>query len=271
MSLQGNLTDIPLSDLLQVFVLQNRTGTLYIWQKTCWSEICFNKAVLYSARMWARSEELDVQKVSCQGEEAIYALLDWNEGEFSFELTTASFPPAQNVFSKVPYLILEHERQRDEQKNGQAHARLASRKPHLVAHPPAQAQISLDLEQWQLLLQINGDLTLEEISYRIRRPLAELTVLVLDLEKKKLIEWEASTPATPKEPAFATTTRHNNLPGSSPAKYNAAYNPNGSWAATPARQPVLVGAGPILSPAKPAPPKVQRNLLSGVIARIRGI
>ncbi|HEX2914851.1 MAG TPA: DUF4388 domain-containing protein [Chloroflexia bacterium] len=267
MTLQGNLSDLPLVDLVQVLALQNRTGILSINHDYSQGQVCFSKSQIYSA--FVHLQNPGSRPVTLQGEEAICELMDWPEGQFSFEIS-AGLPSARNVFVNWDYLILEQCRRHDEKARLQEPNQMVNVIPRLSPNPPSQAEITLDLEEWQVLLQINGNSTLDEISNRIQKPLNKIVELVQKLEKRNLIHL---SPAWVE--AEVKVLNHNDNPviGNLPAPQAISFTPpaprwSGPVLSNPlvAAQPVPVGAG-----VAAAKPKVQKGLLSNIMARIRGL
>lgn len=274
MSLQGNLTDLPLEDLLQVFAVQNRTGMLYMRHADFDAEICFNRSTLHSAIIFRRTG--NTLRPWRQGEDAMYELLNWSEGDFVFELGNGAAIP-QNVFHSSNYIVLENLRRRDEEDEQQRYANLTSLCPRLLPNPPVQAQINLELDQWRLLFLINGRTTVAEIAQTTRRPSNEIIPLVLDMEKKGLIELPATSavPVEANRPAPAT----NNWQPVASTPSRQAQEALRAMSATP-RLPersnsmpamAMAGVGGGRNVTQVAPPKVQKSILSGIMSRIRGM
>ncbi len=189
MSLQGNLVDLPLIDLVQVLTLQNKTGVLSISRDFSQAQVAFGKSRIYSA--FVHHNEQNGHPVYKQGEDALYDLLEWPDGQFTFELTNA-LPNVENVQQKWDYMILEHCRRHDELEQKQRQGELLSSRPRLIPNPPAQAEITLDLEQWRILFQINGLLSLQEIATNTRQDPEEVVRIVGKLAKKGLIELDVA-------------------------------------------------------------------------------
>lgn len=274
MALQGTLEDLPLVDLIQVLALQNRTGILSLNCDFSQGQLCFNKAKLFSA--YVRHQQPGGVR-ALEGEEAVFDLLSWASGYFSFE-AVAALPSQNNVHKNWDYLILESCRRQDEQKNQRRLAGAAHIVPKLIPNPPNQASISLKHSEWKLLMRVNGRDTFAEIAQDLRFPLEQVIEIGYELQKVNLLEFlNRQLPATTPVPVPALAA---------PA---TAANPLMGWTGQVFSQmtPALASGMPVAAnsagyyPSQPtAPqkssvviekPKVQRSLISSLIAKIRGL
>ncbi|HEY6107210.1 MAG TPA: DUF4388 domain-containing protein, partial [Anaeromyxobacteraceae bacterium] len=99
--LEGNLAQIPLSDLLQILAVNRKSGSLAVEREGLRGEIALAEGRVAEARVGAVS-----------GEKAVYRLLSWREGLFSF---LPGPPPAERRLDrKLDELLLEGLRQSDE-------------------------------------------------------------------------------------------------------------------------------------------------------------
>ncbi len=304
MSLQGNITDLPVEDLLQVFTMQHRTGVLFVSYNQYRAEVYFGKVALHAALIYHLG--IPSQSPFLQGLEAVFEILSWPDGKFHFEMESQQWVSA-NISTSVDYIILEHYRRRDEQAK---QSQWLNNKPTLLPNPPVKAQINLELDEWRVLLQINGMASIEQIASKLRQNPEILLVTLEDLQRKGLIEL-ASHPfladTRPYAPAWSfgsngesyhhtqydatlaisyhyRATTVSNGPMEQPAKNTPStysYPGEASGYLTPVVVPVLPNPERD-KPALPAPsslqkqnaepkPKVRRGLLSGIIAKIRGL
>jgi hypothetical protein len=184
MALQGNLNDLPLANLLQILALQKKEGVLYITSRAHSAEIMVDDGMLWAAFVY---ETIDGKpEVQVQGEEAVYTMMDWSQGQFSFHLE--SLPQVKrNIFSGPEYLLLEQSRRRDERDRQQLINELGRQVPHLVVDTPAVTQIHLSPEEWQVLVQVNGLLNVSEIAAVLKHPLEQVMANMEELKTKKLV------------------------------------------------------------------------------------
>lgn len=255
MSLQGNLTDMPLVDLVKVLILQGKTGHLELQRSHARGQICFKIGKLYAAQVWY---SIGAGPSYFQGEAALHELLGWPEGDFTFELNDHS-TIGENVHNSWEVLLLEHYRRQDERER---EYRLQHIRPRLALNPPPQAQIQLSLEEWDVLLKIDGEHNLSQIAERCRRQPAEVDSLIQHFVKAGLVTLERiaaplgrSMVATgwQAQPHQDFTARSNYKPVSSEAMR--------PWTeAESQRQPTPVQTG-----------RVGRGLLASIMAKIRSL
>jgi len=304
MSLQGNLTDLPVEDLLQVFTMQHRCGVLFVSYNQYRAEVCFGKVALHSALIYYVGTPN--QTPFLQGLNAVFEVLSWPEGQFYFEMATQQEEPA-NIFTSVDYIILEHYRRRDEQAK---QCQWLNFKPTLLPNPPVKAQINLELDEWRVLLQINGIDSIGHIAVKLRQASETLLLTLKDLQRKGLIEL-MPTSSLANTPAYVPAGRFDNNgesyqhtqydatlaisyhyrattvssgPLASPARSTSTtyYDPEEATAhltqlvvpalpVQPRPIPALPAALSMPRPSLQPKPKVRRGLLSSIIAKIRGL
>jgi hypothetical protein len=114
---EGRLSQIPLADLLQLFHLNRRSGTIELRRRTPDGR---------SERGRIALRDGDVAQAGCgpvEGEKALFRLLAWGEGSFSFRPSAA--PVEARLTTPTRALLLEGMRQLDEWKRlrGQLPAR----------------------------------------------------------------------------------------------------------------------------------------------------
>jgi len=102
MALNGNLKDFRLEDIFQFLGLGQYIGCLRITRRNgIIGEIFFEKSTVVHARTG-----------NTKGEQAIYAMFDWEEGEFIFDLNLV--PPQTTIDQNWQGIILEAARLSDE-------------------------------------------------------------------------------------------------------------------------------------------------------------
>lgn len=100
-SFSGSLRDIQLIDLIQLFNMNQKTGSLWLSKGFSRGVVFFNHGEIDYAKM-EKSE----------GEKAVYEMADWNDGFFDFEAQGAKFE--KNVTTSTMKLLLECSKKQDE-------------------------------------------------------------------------------------------------------------------------------------------------------------
>jgi hypothetical protein len=108
MALQGCLSDLPFEDLLDLLKRRNSDGYLELnFSGNFQSHIILNRGNLYAA--WVYRREAMSKKTVFEGEDAIEALLNCPDAEFSFNMFPDRYiMPERNIFSSDNELMLAH-------------------------------------------------------------------------------------------------------------------------------------------------------------------
>ena len=104
--LEGRLSQIPLTDLLQLFHMNRRTGTIEISRRDSGGRE-------ERGTIWVRDGNLiQASAGSVEGEKALFRLLAWRDGSFSFTPNRAAVAP--KILTPTRALLMEGMRQLDE-------------------------------------------------------------------------------------------------------------------------------------------------------------
>jgi ActR/RegA family two-component response regulator len=103
---QGKLSQIPLTDLLQLFHMNRRTGLLELFREE-------PGGAQERGAIWVRDGHLtQAQAGRVEGEKALFRMLAWRDGSFAFAPNRASSAP--RMLTPTRSLLLEGMRQLDE-------------------------------------------------------------------------------------------------------------------------------------------------------------
>ena len=268
MALQGNLVDLPLIDILQLFSIQNKTGLLNLSNTPYTANIYqvngFNQLVYQT------------------GLDAVYELLSWDEGEFSFAIRDIT-NIKQNVSTPTPSLILGFTRRKDEFEERKRYSQMTSLCPKLVADLPYQNSVNLELYQWHILMQMNGQNSVAQIAQKTGQELSVVVQIIQDFKNQGLCDF-SQLPRENIERAYTGTTIQESwkIEVSRSTTFttqpSAGRSPNTPMLDKPSQQ--------VLSFPAPRPPelafatiravpvekpKALRSVLSGIMSRIRGL
>ncbi len=140
--IEGQLTEVNLVDLLQIFSLNRRTGILTVENEDG------EEAVIYLKEGDVVSTILD----TITGEKALYRILRWRGGTFRYQ--PEKFTVARNITRSIDALLMEGMRQLDEWETLQS----------IMPHPPARLKLK----------KANGDLPSN------LRPVTQEVILLLE-------------------------------------------------------------------------------------------
>jgi hypothetical protein len=193
MSLQGSLKHLQLADVIQLISVSGKTGMFHLKKDEHLGQIYLKDGNIVHA-------ELDEIK----GEEAVYELAIWNDGEFHFE---PDVEPAVRTISKSnTNLLMEAARRLDEW-------RVLSRKiPNLdmipefvVEQGSDRGQIQLNTHEWLILSKINGTQDIRTIAKTANVAVFDICKILYGLVTHGLVALK-EPPVEPVKPAIKETT-----------------------------------------------------------------
>jgi hypothetical protein len=265
--LQGKLADLPLIDILQIFTSQNKCGNLILVRNGWEAEIKLGCGEVRSATIYYCSGQ--DWKICYKGEEALHHLLAWSEGQFRFEASRIN-NSARNIFGdwkEIVEAFLE--------KYREPNANLQKCVPRQKTDIPLNVQMSLELEDWRILFQANGTTDMATIAVNLRMPVAQVIVWFEEFKGKGLIEY-TNPPLENIVTEHYTYQRQEILWYQKTSVTVQGQKPQTS--VTVQRQRPPTGSKPEVAVLElPAPqhvmpkPKVSRNILSGIMTKIRGL
>lgn len=154
--IQGDLAEYALPDLLQFMHATRKVGQLVLESDRATPAGVF----------FAGGEVVHAYCPPRHGVPAFYQLLGWQSGRFAFLKNVA--PAERTIFLDLQNLLLDGLRRLDEYR------RIADRLPprgavlHLAREEgPTQADVRLTRREWQVLAQVNGRRTLEEVLHAV--------------------------------------------------------------------------------------------------------
>jgi hypothetical protein len=151
MAFQGSLAELHLPDIIQLVSVSGKTGVFRLTGGSHQGLIYLEKGRIVHAELG-----------DLEGEEAVYSLAIWREGEFRFDSGVSA--PRQTIEKSNTSLLMEAARRLDEW-------RVLSRKipsvdlvPEFVILENREGQINLNTMEWLLLSKIDGERSLRTIA-----------------------------------------------------------------------------------------------------------
>lgn len=175
MSLQGSLKHLQLADVIQLISVSGKTGMFHLKKDQHTGLIYLKDGNMVHAELG-----------EIKGEEAVYELAIWNDGEFNFE---PDVEPATRTISKSnTNLLMEAARRLDEW-------RVLSRKiPNLDMVPEFvvdqgsdRGQINLNTHEWLMLSKINGKTDIRTIAKISNLPVFDVCKVLYGLVTHGLV------------------------------------------------------------------------------------
>ena len=204
MSLQGSLHHIQLHDVIQLVSVSGKSGIFHLKKGNEQGKIFLKGGNIVHAELGA-----------IKGEEAVYTLAVWSEGEFYFEPDTE--PTEETIKKNNTSLLMEAARRMDEWKILSKKIPSFSMIPEFKPQPlSSKAHIHLNTGEWLILSKVTGTKTIEEISAETNLNIFDLCKILYGLITNNLIQLKTSTPPQdepqPQElstkPPEAVTTIH---------------------------------------------------------------
>ena len=185
MSLQGSLKHLHLADVIQLISVSGKTGMFHLKKDAHLGLIYLKDGAIVHA-------EVD----DIKGEEAVYELAIWNDGEFHFEPDVE--PGIKTITKSNTNLLMEAARRLDEW-------RVLSRKiPSLELIPEfvvdqnqERGQIQLNTSEWLILSKINGKSDIRTIAKTCNLSIFDVSKLLYGLIAHGLVALKNATAVQP--------------------------------------------------------------------------
>lgn len=197
MSFQGSLKELPLADIVQLVAVSGKTGVFSL------SRGAERGAVYIQNGQITHAKVNDVE-----GEDAIYALALWNDGQFQFSPGIEG--EARTITRSNTNLLMEAARRSDEWKILSKKIPTTEAVPQLVCREGLSEPVTLTPMEWLVVTRTDGARSIEEIARATRLSAFDVAKTLYGLITTDLVEIRAkadSRPAAaPAAPAGASGT-----------------------------------------------------------------
>lgn len=163
MAFQGSLAELHLPDIIQLISVSGKTGVFHLTNGHMQGEIYLHDGKIVHA---------SIDDVS--GEEAVYALAIWNQGDFRFDPGTAT--PHRTITKSNTNLLMEAARRLDEWRVLSKKVPSVDWVPEFLTLDNREGQINLNTSEWMILSKIDGRRSVKAIA-------GECSVSVFDVAK----------------------------------------------------------------------------------------
>jgi hypothetical protein len=151
MAFQGSLAELHLPDIIQLISVSGKTGVFHLSDGRQSGEIYLNEGRIVHA-------ELE----DSTGEEAVYALAIWRQGEFRFD---PGGPTDRLTITKSnTNLLMEAARRLDEWRVLSKKVPSTDLVPEFVMQETREGQINLNTSEWLILSKIDGQRSVKGIA-----------------------------------------------------------------------------------------------------------
>ncbi|HEX9982130.1 MAG TPA: DUF4388 domain-containing protein [Thermoanaerobaculia bacterium] len=150
MAFQGSLKELPLPDIIQLVSVSGKTGKFSLLREADQGYIYLKNGQMVHALVG-----------DLVGEEAIYALAIWNQGEFQF--SPGEEAERQTITKSNTNLLMEAARRLDEWRVLSKKIPSIDHVPELHARENRHEQVTLNPHEWLLVTRIDGHRSIAEI------------------------------------------------------------------------------------------------------------
>src|SRR5688572_12890007 len=151
MAFQGSLAELHLPDIIQLVSVSGKSGVFHLVDGAHQGRIYLNEGRIVHA-------QLDDDA----GEEAVYALAIWSQGDFKFE---PGVPTEHRTISKSnTNLLMEAARRLDEWRVLSKKIPSTDMIPEFVVQEHREGQINLNTSEWLILSKIDGQRSIKKMA-----------------------------------------------------------------------------------------------------------
>lgn len=151
MAFQGSLAELHLPDIIQLISVSGKTGVFHLTDGGLRGQIYLHEGKIVHA-------QLD----DASGEEAVYALAIWSQGDFRFEPGVAT--ELRTIAKSNTNLLMEAARRLDEWRVLSKKIPSAEMIPEFVVQDSREGQINLNTSEWLILSKIDGHRSIKAIA-----------------------------------------------------------------------------------------------------------
>jgi hypothetical protein len=206
MAFQGSLAELHLPDIIQLISVSGKTGVFHLTDGALKGQIYLNDGKIVHA-------ELD----DVAGEEAVYTLAIWSQGDFRFEPGVAT--EHRTISKSNTNLLMEAARRLDEWRVLSKKVPSTDMIPEFVVQEGRDGQINLNTSEWLILSKIDGQRSVKSIAFAAGLSVFDAAKILYGLIATGLIrlrEPAAPARASAKPAAAAAARPAASAPGAPP-------------------------------------------------------
>lgn len=191
MAFQGSLAELHLPDIIQLISVSGKTGVFHLTDGPLHGEIYLNEGKIVHAQL----DEIS-------GEEAVYALAIWSQGEFRFEPGDST--GVRSISKSNTNLLMEAARRLDEWRVLSKRIPSVDLVPEFSTLDSREGQINLNTSEWLILSKIDGQRSIKSIAGACGLSPFDISKILYGLIGNGLIKLKeagGAPPAQPKPPA----------------------------------------------------------------------
>jgi hypothetical protein len=188
MAFQGSLKELPLGDIVQLVAVSGKTGMFSLTRAA-------ERGVVY-----IHNGQITHAKVGeTEGEDAIYTLALWSQGDFQFSPGVES--DSRTITRSNTNLLMEAARRSDEWKILSKKIPTTDSVPRLITRDGMTEPVTLTPQEWLVVTKTDGLRSIEEIARATRLSSFDVAKTLYGLVTAELVD--VSRPKAEKAAAFA--------------------------------------------------------------------
>jgi uncharacterized protein DUF4388 len=174
MAFQGSLTELHLPDIIQLISVSGKTGVFHLTDGHLKGQIYLQDGKIVHAQL-----------EDAVGEEAVYTLAIWSQGDFKFEPGTAT--ELRTISKSNTNLLMEAARRLDEWRVLSKKIPSVDMVPEFVVQENREGQINLNTSEWMILSKIDGHRSIKTIAATGRLSVFDVSKILYGLIATALI------------------------------------------------------------------------------------
>ncbi|HEY2943514.1 MAG TPA: DUF4388 domain-containing protein [Vicinamibacteria bacterium] len=184
MAFQGSLAELHLPDIIQLISVSGKTGVFHLTNGALAGEIYLNDGKIVHAQLDEAS-----------GEEAVYALAMWSQGDFRFDPGVAT--ELRTITKSNTNLLMEAARRLDEWRVLSKKIPSTDLVPEFVVQEHREGQINLNTSEWLILSKIDGHRSVKAIAAATKLTAFDAAKILYGLVATGLIRLRPAGAAAP--------------------------------------------------------------------------
>jgi len=205
MAFQGSLTELHLPDIIQLISVSGKTGVFHLTDGPLKGQIYLHDGKIVHAQL-----------EDAVGEEAVYTLAIWSQGDFKFEPGTGT--ELRTISKSNTNLLMEAARRLDEWRVLSKKIPSVDMVPEFVVQENREGQINLNTSEWMILSKIDGHRSIKTIAATGRLSVFDVSKILYGLIATGLIRLREPGPEAAARPAPPAATT---APARAPANASA--------------------------------------------------
>ena len=151
MAFQGSLAELHLPDIIQLISVSGKSGVFHLVDGPLQGEIYLHEGRIVHAQLGDTA-----------GEEAVYALAIWSQGDFKFDHGVAT--ELRTISKSNTNLLMEAARRLDEWRVLSKKIPSTDMVPEFVVQEHREGQINLNTSEWLILSKIDGQRSIKQMA-----------------------------------------------------------------------------------------------------------